>query len=144
MRPERGSASVRELGSASMRELGSASMRERGSAAVRERGSASMLVVTMTGVLLFVTIALVLCAGLVRAHRMAQSAADLAALAGARALTVGADGCAEAASVATANGAALAGCDVQGEVVHVTVTVPGPAWPGLDAELSGAARAGPS
>lgn len=103
-----------------------------------------MLVVTMTGVLLFVTIALMLCAGLVRAHRMAQSAADLAALAGARALSVGSDGCAEAASVATANGATLGGCDVQGAIVHVTVTVPAPAWPGLDAELTGQARAGPT
>lgn len=103
-----------------------------------------MLVVTMTGVLLFVTLALVLCAGLVRAHRIAQSAADLAALAGARALTVGADGCAEAASVATANGATLTGCDLQGADVRVTVTVPAPAWPGLDADLVGEARAGPA
>lgn len=117
---------------------------ERGSATVGERGSASMLVVTMTGVLLFATVALVLCAGLVRSHRVAQSAADLAALAGARALTAGADGCAEAASVATANGAALAGCDVQGAVVLVTVTVPAPPWPGLDVDLVGEARAGPA
>src|SRR5690606_4614044 len=109
-----------------------------------ERGSASMLVVTMTGVLLFVTVALVLCAGLVRAHRMAQSAADLAALAGARALTLGADACAEVAAVATANGAVLTGCDVQGDTVLVTVAVPGPAWPGLDADLVGEARAGPA
>lgn len=103
-----------------------------------------MLVVTMAGVLLFVTIALVLCAGLVRSHRMAQSAADLSALAGARALSVGADGCAEAASVATANGAAMAECEVQGSAILVTVTVPAPSWPGLDTELIGEARAGPA
>lgn len=109
-----------------------------------ERGSASILVVTMTGVLLFVTLALVLCAGLVRAHRIAQSAADLAALAGARALTTGADGCAAAASVAAANGATVDECDVQEQAILVTVTVPAPPWPGLDTDLVGKARAGPA
>ena len=103
-----------------------------------------MLVLTMTGVLLFVTVALLLCAGLVRAHRMAQSAADLAALAGARTVLAGGDGCAEATRVAAANEATMSGCEVAGQSVRVTTEVAGPRWPGLDVVLTGEARAGPS
>lgn len=107
-----------------------------------DEGSASMLVLTMVGVLVFVTVALTLCSGLVRAHRIAQSAADLAALAGARAVATGGDGCVEASAVAEANGATLADCEASGTDVRVTATVPGPRWPGLDAALTGEARAG--
>ena len=49
-----------------------------------QRGSATLLVLAMAGVLLLVGSALGVVAAMVRAHRVAQSAADLAALAGAQ------------------------------------------------------------
>ena len=55
-----------------------------------ERGSASPLVVACVGVLLLLGAALGVVAAMVRAHRDAQAAADLAALAAAQALGCGA------------------------------------------------------
>ena len=77
-------------------------------------------------------------------HRRAQSAADLAALAGAQALQRGSAGCAESARVTSANEATLAECRVQGEEVWLTVTVPGPEWWGRAPTVTGRARAGPA
>lgn len=106
-----------------------------------ERGSATVLVVAMAGVLMFVTVALAAVGGLVAAQRRAQSAADLAALAAAAALDVGA--CAEALRTATANGAGLDGCEVTGAEVRVIVSVAGPTMPGRDVRVRAEARAGP-
>ena len=108
-----------------------------------EVGAATVLVLAMAGVLMFVLVGLSAAAGLVTAQRRAQAAADLAALAGATALPRGADGCAEAARVSTANGAALAACAVVAREVWVQVTVPGPQWPGRRVRVSAEARAGP-
>ena len=108
-----------------------------------QRGSASLLVVALLSVLLLVGAALGVVAAMVWAHRMAQSAADLAALAGAAELQEGADACGAATRIADANDATLDSCLVQGDDVVVDVTVAGPRWLGQQADLSARARAGP-
>lgn len=108
-----------------------------------ERGSATPVVVACLGLLLLVGAALGVVAAMVRDHRVAQSAADLAALAGAGALQRGADPCAAATTIAVANQASLVSCRVVGEDVVVRAEVPGPGWLGQTGALSGQARAGP-
>ena len=110
----------------------------------KERGSASVLVVAMIGVLLVVGGALGVVAAMVRAHRVAQAGADLAALAGAHGLALGRDGCREAAWVAAANQVRVTGCRVEGRTLLVTVQAAGPHWLGQTADLSAEARAGPA
>ena len=65
-----------------------------------QRGAASLLVVALLSVLLLVGAALGVVAAMVWAHRVAQSAADLAALAGAADLQEGEDACAAASRIA--------------------------------------------
>lgn len=109
-----------------------------------ERGSATLLVLAMAGVLLLVGAALGVVVAMVRAHRAAESAADLAALAGAQALQRGGDPCGRAAEIARADDARLSGCSSRGSVVTVRVIVAGPHWLGQSADLSAEARAGPA
>jgi secretion/DNA translocation related TadE-like protein len=109
-----------------------------------EGGSATLLVVAMAGVLMLLGSALAVVAAMVVAHRAAQSAADLAALAGARDVAIGRDGCAGASQIADANGARLTHCTVSGRVVDVEVMVNGPHWLGQTADLAARSRAGPS
>lgn len=109
-----------------------------------EQGAATVLVLAMAGLLCFIAVALVGVSGLVRAQRSAQSAADLAALAAASSVTRGADGCAEAAGVAEANGATLTSCSVSGLEARVEVEVVAYRWVGQRAILTAEARAGPS
>lgn len=108
-----------------------------------DRGSASVMLLTFVATLLFVGAALGVVTALVRAHRTAQSAADLAALAGAQSLVGGEDGCVAAAGVARRNGTSLTTCEVTGSEVSVTVTAAGPRWLGQTADLTAQARAGP-
>ena len=108
-----------------------------------ERGAGSLLVVSFLSFLLLVGAALGVVAAMVGAHRMAQSAADLAALAAAVDLQEGEDPCAAASRIAGANHARLTSCLVQGEEVVVEVAVAGPRWLGQAADLSARARAGP-
>jgi len=108
-----------------------------------ERGAATVLAIAFLGVLLLVGAALGVVAAMVGAHRMAQSAADLGALAGAAAAADGADPCAAAARVAVANGAELTACRSAGREVRVEVTVTGPRWLGQRGDLVAEARAGP-
>lgn len=108
-----------------------------------DAGAATVLVVALAGVLLLTGAALGTVTALVGAHRQAQAAADLAALAGARILVDGGEGCAAAGSVAVANGAVLTGCVVEGAAVRVSVRVDGPRWLGLAADPEAEARAGP-
>ena len=63
-------------------------------AAGRATAPGSVLAVAMMGVLVTVTVAAAGVVGVVATHRTAQSAADLAALAGAAALQDGGDACA--------------------------------------------------
>ncbi len=108
-----------------------------------ERGAGSLLVVTCVALLLVIGSALGVVAALVRTHRSAQSAADLAALAGAAARQRGEDGCGVAAELAVANAAELVGCHLIGDDVVVAVEVVGPRWLGQTADLTARARAGP-
>jgi secretion/DNA translocation related TadE-like protein len=105
-----------------------------------ERGAATILVVAMAGVLMFVMTGLAAAGGLVTAQRLAQAAADLAALAAASRLD---DACVAAQEVAAANAAALGACRVDGRDVTVEVSVPGPRVPWRDVRVSAEARAGP-
>ena len=110
----------------------------------RERGAATVLVVAVLGLLLLVGAALGVVGAMVKAHRVAQAAADLAALAGASALADGQDACAAATRVATANGATVVSCAPDGLEVRVTVEATGPRWLGQSADLVAEARAGPA
>ena len=109
----------------------------------RERGSVSLFVVACLGLLLLVGAALGVVAALVLAHRQAQAAADLAALAVATAASRGADACAAGVVIAEANGARLTSCALAGRTSTVRVVVAGPRWLGQRADLEAAARAGP-
>jgi secretion/DNA translocation related TadE-like protein len=108
-----------------------------------ERASATLFAVAMIGVLVLVGAALGVVGAMVHAHRVAQSAADLAALAGAEALARGADACGAATGVAAANDASVDSCAVDGFEVRLQVTVVGPHWLGQRHDLSAQARAGP-
>ena len=110
---------------------------------VDERGSATVLVVAVAGLLLVIGMALGVVGAMVRAHRVAQAGADLAALAGAHGLATGRDGCLDAGRIAAANDVRLASCRVDGRDVVVTVVATGPHWLGETADLAGEARAGP-
>jgi secretion/DNA translocation related TadE-like protein len=103
-----------------------------------------VLVIAMAGVLLLLGAALAVVTAVVAAHRSAQGAADLAALAGARAQSLGQDGCAAAAAVAVDNRARLTACTTAGRVVAVEVEVTGPHWLGQRADLAARSRAGPA
>jgi secretion/DNA translocation related TadE-like protein len=108
-----------------------------------QRGAASLLAVALLSVLLLVGSALGVVAAIVWAHRTAQAAADLSALAGAAELQEGENACVAARRVSGANHARLTSCRVQGEEVMVEVMVTGPRWLGQDEDLSASARAGP-
>lgn len=113
-----------------------------------ERGAATVITIAFLGLLVLVGAALSVVGAMVAAHREAQSAADLAALAGASTLADGgADGgdpCAAAATVASANGAVLVDCVVVDLDVRTTVVVTGPRWLGQTGDLAAEARAGPA
>jgi secretion/DNA translocation related TadE-like protein len=112
-----------------------------------QRGSATLFAVAVTGLLVLVGGALAVVGAMVEAHRVAQSAADLAALAGAHAANdpgAGGDPCDQAAAIAGANGATLDTCAVEGRDVRVHVTVAGPHWLGQTHDLTAEARAGPA
>lgn len=108
-----------------------------------ERGAVTLFAVSCLAVLLLVGAALGVVVAMVHAHRTAQSAADLAALAVAGAVGEGGDPCGRGAEVATANGGRLDACTVRGREAVVQVTVTGPRWLGQAADLTAEARAGP-
>ncbi len=108
-----------------------------------EHGAATVFAIACLAVLLLVGSALGVVAAMVRAHRSAQSAADLAALAGAAALAHSRDACGSAEAIATANGAELIACEVESQDAVITVSVAGPRWLGQTADLTARARAGP-
>lgn len=85
-----------------------------------DQGTATVTALSFVGVLLLVTMAVATLLSAAVAHRRAQAAADLAALAGAGAPGAG---CAEADRVATANGARLSSCSRDGPDLLVVVSV---------------------
>jgi secretion/DNA translocation related TadE-like protein len=107
-----------------------------------EAGAGTVLAVAMMGVLVTFTVAASGVVGVVAGHRRAQSAADLAALAGAGALQEGGDACQHAGAIARRNGARLRGCEVDGWNVAVTVAAT-VRLPGSPIELEARGRAGP-
>lgn len=109
-----------------------------------ERGSATPFAVACLGLLVLLAAAFGVVAGMVHAHRRAQSAADLGALAAAQAVAAGSDGCAAGGRVAEANHAAVTSCQVTGREVRLRVEVAGPHWLGQTADLTAEARAGPA
>ncbi|GGU40983.1 Rv3654c family TadE-like protein [Nocardioides albus] len=113
-------------------------------AARDEHGSAAPFAVGAIGLLLFIGAALGVVGAVFVAHRTAQSAADLAALAGADALQLSGDACAAAARITVRNGATLESCEIAGEDVTVIVRVGGPRWLGQTGDPVAEARAGPS
>ena len=107
-----------------------------------EQGAGTVLAVAMLGLLVTVTLGTSGAVGVVAAHRRAQSAADLAALAGASALQDGAEACSRAGRIAARNSASLRSCAVEGWEVSVRV-VEELQLPGLSMELEARGRAGP-
>ena len=103
-----------------------------------------MLVVAFTGLVVLIGAALGVVTAMVTDSRAAQSAADLAALAGASALGRGEDACGAAAEIAHANEAAVVDCRPDGWEVVVIVEVAGPRWLGQTGDLRARARAGPA
>lgn len=115
----------------------------RGCGARPEEGAGTVLAVAMMGLLVTVSVAVSGVVGVVAAHRRAQSAADLSALAGAAALQDGGDPCERAGSIARRNGATLRSCAVDGWEVTVAVTST-IQLPGDSMQLSARGRAGPA
>ncbi|WP_460734673.1 Rv3654c family TadE-like protein [Nocardioides ginkgobilobae] len=106
-----------------------------------DRGGATVAAVACLGLLLLVGLALGEVGAWFAAHRQVRAAADLAALAGAGAVT--ADPCGRAEAVAGSNGARLLSCAVEGRTVRVVVGIDAPTRLGPAHELTGTAVAGP-
>lgn len=108
-----------------------------------ESGSATMWLIPMVAILGLVTLVLAHVGAALVERRQAESAADLAAVAGAAALQHGRDGCARATAIAGRNTADLVGCAVSGWRItvrvrrHVEVPVLG------EVPVTARARAGP-
>lgn len=112
-------------------------------AADAEGASTIWVLAAMSLVLLVGLVAVFVGSACVARHR-AESAADLAALAGAaRSAAGGTDGCARAAGIAAANGARLSSCLVIGGDVLVTVHVAPVGLPEHLGDARAQARAGP-
>jgi secretion/DNA translocation related TadE-like protein len=95
-----------------------------------ERGAGSILVLCAVAVVLTVAVAVTALAAGYDARHRAATAADLAALAAAREIRLGAPAaCALAQTVAEANGGELRSCDIEGwqVVVAVAAQIRGPA-----------------
>ncbi|WP_103063764.1 Rv3654c family TadE-like protein [Actinomyces qiguomingii] len=110
-----------------------------------ERGSGTVMVLGIIAVALCLALGATALIQAQAASGRARSAADLAALAGATALNsvfAPADPCVTAQRVARANGGDVAGCNIDGEDVTVTVTVPARIV-GIPRRAEAAARAGP-
>ncbi|MDQ2848894.1 MAG: flp pilus-assembly TadE/G-like family protein [Actinomycetota bacterium] len=109
----------------------------------RDSGSATILAAVGVAILIVVLAVGLQLAGAVIARHRAESAADLAALAGAaKVLTGQQSACSAAASIAAANGAALQDCELIGLDLRVTVRVDAVVGP-IGGAAIGRARAGP-
>ncbi|MFC7404430.1 Rv3654c family TadE-like protein [Georgenia alba] len=114
-----------------------------------QRGSGTVLGLALIALLLTATLVVVGLARAVHARGVAQTAADLGALAGATALHAGgaAEPCAVAREVVSTNDAELVTCRVAGEDVEVgaSVAVVAEGWPveGRELHARAEARAGP-
>ena len=107
-----------------------------------ERGAAVVVGIALVAVLVLVAAVSVGSVAIVVAHRRAQVAADLAALAGAGALERGGDPCGAAGRIAGRHDAEVTRCLVEGSGVVVATAVTLPAALG-GADVPARARAGP-
>lgn len=109
-----------------------------------DEGAMSVLTAFAAATVLAVVVAVLLVGRATVAAHSARAAADLSALAGAHALRVGTDPCAEATGVAAANDAVVVSCTVDARDVVIRTEV------GVDLGVFGVrsasavARAGPS
>ena len=91
-----------------------------------DQGSATIWSLCAGLVLLLTALAVLAWSAALVVRQRAEAAADLAALAGARALLSGSPPCDRAGRVAAAGGARLVGCEVATSSVSVLVEVPAP------------------
>jgi len=110
----------------------------------RDDGVATVVGVALVALLVLVGLAAATAGGAVLAHRRAEAAADLAALAAAQAIQGQGDPCRVAQRVSQANGAQLRACTIDGWTADVEVAVTGPRLIGLDLSLPARSRAGPA
>jgi secretion/DNA translocation related TadE-like protein len=103
-----------------------------------------VLATVLLGVLMTLALSIAVVGGAVTDRRRVDSAADLAALAGAQALQAGRPGCAAAREVARRNGARLTGCSVAGEVLSLDAARSTRPVLGHRLVVRSTARAGPS
>ncbi|SDS52707.1 Rv3654c family TadE-like protein [Microlunatus soli] len=114
----------------------------------RERGSGTILLMTVVIFMLVLAAGFGVVGRYIVANHQARAAADLAALAGARAYGTGADGCLAAAANAIKNRHKLVHCDIVGDptdfVITTKISQPVPIkMPGLRKTLVVQAHAGP-
>lgn len=111
----------------------------------RERGSASVLVLAIGSVVLMVGLASALAGSVIAARQRAHQAADFAALAAAGYVQEGrGKACDHAAQVASANGARMTSCRLDGCDAIVTVVAALPTSLKSLGLVTATARAGPS
>jgi secretion/DNA translocation related TadE-like protein len=109
-----------------------------------DRGSATVLVLAIGLVTVLVAIAAAAVGGAIVARHRAQTAADLAALAGALDSLDGVEvACARAGEIAAGNGGHLTACDVDGLDVVVTVEARPTGLSAIGGTARASARAGP-
>lgn len=110
-----------------------------------DAGSASVLLLSLTAVLGLVAALFSLLGGVAVARHRAAAAADLSALAAAGLALDGAGpACAAADRIASAQGAVLLACAVDGEIVQVRVGIRPGGLPGRLGLARASARAGPA
>lgn len=113
-----------------------------------QRGSGTILIMAVVILMMLLAAGFGVVGRYIVANHRARAAADLAALAGARAYGAGEDGCAAAEVYAARNGEQLDGCDIVGDATDFVITtkitrpVPIPV-PGVRDQLTVQAHAGP-
>ncbi|MFC3999953.1 Rv3654c family TadE-like protein [Nocardiopsis sediminis] len=106
-----------------------------------DRGSGTVWTLVLCMIVWFTALAVLVVAGVRADRHRAATAADLAAVAGARDAAHGSRlACATAREVAAANDARLTSCTVTGLILHTEVSTPTRTWPG---NVTARAAAGP-
>ena len=108
-----------------------------------DRGAAGVFVIALMGVVMLLGLSAAFLVATAAAHRRAQAAADLAALAGAGAHQDGQDACVMARAIAGRNRASVTRCELDSDDVVVRVEVSSPELLGRRWRVTGSARAGP-
>lgn len=106
-----------------------------------EAGAGTVFGLAFLAVIAVAAVVAIGVAAIVLAHRRAESAADLAAIAAASGFQRGVDPCSEAQRVALANAAEMTGCTMDGP--NAIVEVASVASVGIELSMPARARAGP-